>query len=184
MGARVAFVVSRWHINCCSAKGKEFLLKRSHKAEGLVGAGGGRRPQELKNKLKGKFDNWKTYCILHRDTQCTESITYILFVTEVDSLQRLPGYTFNKVLRDTVRTKRQKELKKICRLNGQVTRLWGSASDLGNNSLTKNPQHRVHLLKTPWAGWVKSSCGVNEELTWSTKAIIEFFLYLSATLRF
>lgn len=27
-GGLVAFVVSRWYINCCSAKGKEFLLKK------------------------------------------------------------------------------------------------------------------------------------------------------------
>lgn len=27
MGGLEAFVVSRWYINCCSAKGKEFLLK-------------------------------------------------------------------------------------------------------------------------------------------------------------
>lgn len=56
-GGLAAFVVSRWYINCWSARGKEFLLKKSHKADGLVGAGGGRRPKELKNKLRGRTDN-------------------------------------------------------------------------------------------------------------------------------
>lgn len=33
--------------------------------------------------------------------------TYILFVTEVDSLKRLPGHTFHKVLRDSVNQRDQ-----------------------------------------------------------------------------
>lgn len=98
-----AFVVSRRYINCCSAKGKEFLLKRSHKNGDrgfFAEAGGGRRPEESKNKLKGTV----------------ESESYTLFVAEVDTLKRLPGDAFGEGLWNTVRHEQnRKKMVKLIR---------------------------------------------------------------------
>lgn len=109
-GGLVALVVSRWYINRWSAKGKEFLLKKKKEKKKAIkqqrARGSWRREETggIRKQAEGKLSRRDN--IPHEETKRgeseDESVTYILFVTEVDGLKRLPGYTPHKVLRNTV----------------------------------------------------------------------------------
>lgn len=88
--ACVEFVVSRWHINSCSVEGKGILVKKKKRKK--------RKVIKLVSLVGTREKRRRRY----RDGRRTEERkAYVLFVTEVDGLQRLPRDALGELLRDS-----------------------------------------------------------------------------------